>query len=173
MATVIRLSRGGRKKLPFYHVVAADKRKARDGRYIEKLGHYDPLAEGKGKWTVDNDRLSHWLSTGAQPSKRVITYALENKLGSDAQRKKWQAEIERRKQVNIAYKEKAAAEKAAEAEAAKAEAAEAEAEAAPAEEAPAEEAPAEAAEEKKADAAEEAPNGEAPAEEAAAEEKSE
>lgn len=134
MATVIRLSRGGRKKLPFYHVVTADKRDSRDGRYIEKLGHFDPLAEGKGKWSIDNDRLSYWLSTGAQPSKRVITYALANKLGSDAQRAKWEAAIERRKQVNIKYKEEAEAKKAAE---------KAEAAAAPAEEAPAKEAAAE------------------------------
>ena len=132
MATVIRLSRGGRKKRPFYHVVAADSRRARNSRFIEQLGYFDPLAEGKGKWNVNNERLSHWLSTGAQPSKRVITYALENNLGPEAQRKIWQTAIERRKQVNIKYKEQAQAEKDAEKAAADAEKAEAEAAATPA-----------------------------------------
>ena len=93
MSTVIRLARGGRKKLPFYHVVAADKRKARNGRFIEKLGFYDPLVEGKGKWEVSTERLSYWLSVGAEPSDRVITFLMANDLGSDRQRKKWATEI--------------------------------------------------------------------------------
>lgn len=171
MSTVIRLSRSGRKKLPFYNVVVADKRKSRDGRYIEKLGYFNPLAEGKGKWQVDNDRMHQWLSTGAEPSKRVITYALENKLGLDGQRGRWQTAVDRRKKVNLAYKEKADAEKAAAAAEAKAAADEAEAEAKKAEAAKAEEAAAEAAQ------AEETPTEasaeEAPAEASAEESKSE
>ena len=122
MATVVRLSRGGRKKRPFYHVVAADSRNARNGRFLEKLGHLDPLAEGQGKWEVNNERLSYWLSTGAQPSQRVISYALANGLGSEKQRKAWETAIERRKQINIKHKEAAAAKKAAEAAEAEAEA---------------------------------------------------
>ena len=118
MATVIRLSRAGRIKRPFYHVVVADSRKARNSRFIEQLGYFDPHAEGKGKWNMNHERLSHWLSTGAQPSKRVTTYALENNLGPDAQRKRWQDAIDRRKKVNLSYKEKAQAEKDAEKKAA-------------------------------------------------------
>ena len=146
MSTVIRLARHGRKKLPFYHVVAADKRQARNGRYIEQLGPFDPLAEGKGKWVVSNDRLSHWLSVGAEPSDRVITFLMAEGLGSDRQRKKWQAAIDRRKALYASRKAEADAKKAAEAKAAADEAAAAEAEAAaeaPAEEAAAEEAKAE------------------------------
>lgn len=70
----IRLSRGGSKKRPFYHIVAADHRKPRDGRYIERLGFYNPLAKG-GEETlrVDLDRINYWVSQGAQPSERVNT----------------------------------------------------------------------------------------------------
>ena len=146
MSTVIRLARHGRKKLPFYHVVAADKRKARNGRYIEKLGHFDPLAEGKGKWVMDTARVSHWLSVGAEPSERVISFLMANELGSDRQRKKWQTAIDRRKALYVARKAEADAIKAAEAKAAADEAKAAEAEAAEAAaEAPAEDAAAEEA----------------------------
>lgn len=151
MSTVIRLARHGRKKLPFYHVVAADKRKSRNGRYIEKLGHFDPLAEGKGKWVMDTERVSHWLSVGAEPSDRVISFLMANELGSDRQRKKWQTVIDRRKALYSARKAEADAVKAAEAKAAADEAKAAEAEAKAAEataeatEAPAEEAAAEEA----------------------------
>jgi len=70
----IRLSRGGSKKRPFYHIVAADQRKPRDGRYIERLGFFNPLAKG-GEETlrVDMDRINYWVSQGAQPSERVNT----------------------------------------------------------------------------------------------------
>ena len=114
MATVIRLSRAGRKKRPFYHVVVADSRKARNSRFIEQLGYFDPMAEGKGLWQINHDRLNHWLNTGAQPSKRVMGYAIANSLGSENQRKRWQDGIERRKQVNLKYKQQAQAEKDAE-----------------------------------------------------------
>lgn len=143
MSTVIRLARHGRKKLPFYHVVAADKRKSRNGRYIEQLGHFDPLAEGKGKWVVNTERVSHWLSVGAEPSDRVISFLMSEELGSDRQRKKWQTAIDRRKALFASRKAEADAKKAAEAKAAADEAAAAEAEAA-ADEAPAEEAAEEA-----------------------------
>jgi len=68
----IRLSRGGAKKRPFYHVVATDKRNRRDGRYIERLGFFNPRATG-GEETLrlDLDRIDYWLSEGAQPSDRV------------------------------------------------------------------------------------------------------
>jgi len=67
---VIRLSRGGAKKRPFYRVVVADKRMPRDGRFIEQVGTYDPRAEKNG-CNLKLDRIDHWLSVGAQPSETV------------------------------------------------------------------------------------------------------
>ncbi|MSP59389.1 MAG: 30S ribosomal protein S16 [Myxococcales bacterium] len=70
MAVHIRLSRMGGKKTPFYRVVATDSRSPRDGRFIEHIGIYDPLAE-PAQIRFDEPRLQHWLSVGAQPSATV------------------------------------------------------------------------------------------------------
>lgn len=68
----IRLSRGGAKNRPFYHVVVTDSRNARDGRYIERVGFFNPLARGKEeRLRLDNERIDYWRSNGAQPSDRV------------------------------------------------------------------------------------------------------
>jgi len=68
----IRLSRGGAKKSPFYHIVATDSRARRDGRYIERLGYYNPVARGEAaEIQLDLDRLDHWIGVGAQMSDRV------------------------------------------------------------------------------------------------------
>ncbi len=68
----IRLARGGAKKRPFYHIVVADNRRARDGRFIERLGFFNPVAQGnEERLRLDNDRLNYWVSQGAQPSDRV------------------------------------------------------------------------------------------------------
>lgn len=68
----IRLSRGGAKKKPFYHIVVTDSRNRRDGRYIEKLGYYNPSASGQEVGLkVDADRAQHWVGQGAQVSERV------------------------------------------------------------------------------------------------------
>lgn len=68
----IRLSRTGAKKRPFYHIVVTDSRNARDGRYIERLGFFNPIATGgEVELQVDQDRVDHWVSKGAQPSERV------------------------------------------------------------------------------------------------------
>lgn len=68
----IRLSRGGAKKQPFYHIVATDSRARRDGRYIERLGYYNPVARGQSVETkVDLSRVEHWVGHGAQMSDRV------------------------------------------------------------------------------------------------------
>ncbi len=68
----IRLSRGGSKKRPFYHVVVTDSRNKRDGRFIERLGFFNPIARGnEERLRLDTDRLSHWVSQGAQLSDRV------------------------------------------------------------------------------------------------------
>lgn len=69
---VIRLSRGGAKKRPFYTIVVADKRSARDGRCIERIGYFNPIASGKEvRLHVETERAEYWLSKGAQPSERV------------------------------------------------------------------------------------------------------
>ena len=70
MSVTIRLTRAGAKKVPFYRVVAADRRSPRDGRFIEQLGVYDPLRDPP-EFRVDSDRLQHWLSVGAVPSQTV------------------------------------------------------------------------------------------------------
>lgn len=68
----IRLSRGGSKKRPFYHIVVTDSRNRRDGRYIERLGFFNPIATGKESMLqVDQNRTNYWLNTGAQASDRV------------------------------------------------------------------------------------------------------
>jgi small subunit ribosomal protein S16 len=68
----IRLSRGGAKKRPFYHIVVTDQRNRRDGRYIERLGFYNPIGEtGPDKLKIDLPRVDYWIGEGAQPSERV------------------------------------------------------------------------------------------------------
>lgn len=71
---VIRLSRGGAKKRPFYHIVATDKRKRRDGGSLERLGYFNPLARGKDlRLSVNAERIEYWRSVGAQLSERVAS----------------------------------------------------------------------------------------------------
>ena len=68
----IRLTRGGAKKRPFYHVVVTDSRNRRDGRYIERLGFYNPIATGKEEpLKLDLERVKYWIGQGAKPSDRV------------------------------------------------------------------------------------------------------
>ena len=166
MAISIRLARGGAKKRPYYRIVVADSRRARDGKFLEQLGTYNPLLakDDENRVRLIEDRIRYWLSVGAQPTDRVHRFldkagilerAAKNNpnKGEPGDNAKERAE---EKAAKIAAAEEAA--KAAEEEAKTAAAA-------PAEEAPAEEAPAEAP-------AEEAAAEEAPAAEAA-EEKSE
>ena len=154
----IRLARSGAKKRPFYHISVADSRMPRDGRFVERVGYYNPIASGQEvRLEVDVERIDYWISKGAQPSERVINLLKQN------------AETPEQTEKRLAVKETKRIKKLALKVAAK------EAEAAPAEEVPAEEAAAEeAAAEEEAPAeeaaAEEAPAEEAPAEEAAAEE---
>jgi len=69
---VIRLSRGGAKNRPFFNIVVADKRCRRDGRFIERIGFYNPVAkEGEEGFRIAQDRLSHWVGTGAQLAESV------------------------------------------------------------------------------------------------------
>ena len=68
----IRLARSGAKNRPFYHVIVTDSRNSRDGRYIERLGFFNPLARGnEEKLRLDTERVEYWKSHGAQPSDRV------------------------------------------------------------------------------------------------------
>jgi small subunit ribosomal protein S16 len=73
MAMKIRLARGGSKKRPFYRIVAADSRMPRDGRFIEKLGTYNPLLpkDSEDRVKMDIERVQHWLAQGAQPTDRI------------------------------------------------------------------------------------------------------
>lgn len=76
MALKIRLARGGRRNLPFYRIVVADSRSPRDGRYIEKLGTYNPLLaqDDENRIKLVSERIQYWLSQGAQPSERVAIF---------------------------------------------------------------------------------------------------
>ena len=76
MAMKIRLARGGSKKRPHYAIVATDSRMPRDGRFLEKLGTYDPLLakDAEGRVKMDLERVQHWLSKGAQPTDRVARF---------------------------------------------------------------------------------------------------
>lgn len=68
----IRLARGGAKKRPFYSIVVTDSRNRRDGRYIERVGYFNPVARGQEqRLSVDTDRVQYWLGQGAQASERV------------------------------------------------------------------------------------------------------
>lgn len=68
----IRLARGGAKKRPFYHLVVTDSRSGRDGRFIERVGFFNPIATGgEEKLRVDQERVQHWVARGAQPTERA------------------------------------------------------------------------------------------------------
>ena len=167
MAVSIRLARGGAKKRPYYKIVVTDARNSRDGKFIERIGSYNPLLakDNPERVKLDADRARHWLSVGAQPSDRVHRFfdqagILERPAHSNP----------KKGEPGEKAKERAEERATREAEAAEAAAAAAEvpAEEAPAAEAPAEEAPAEAAPAEEG-AAEQAPAEQAPAEEAPAE----
>ena len=150
MAMKIRLARGGSKKRPHYAIVASDSRMPRDGRFIEKIGTYNPLLpkDSEDRINLDVDRAKHWMSVGAKPTDRVLRFldalGLEKRepRNNPNKAKPGKKRVEREAaEAEAATAAKAAAE--AEAEAAKEAAAAAAA--APAEEAPAEAAPAEEA----------------------------
>ena len=75
MSLKLRLARAGTKKRPYYHVVVADARSPRDGRFIERIGTYDPkLVDKTARVKLLNERVTHWLSVGAQPTDRVARF---------------------------------------------------------------------------------------------------
>ncbi|WP_369602819.1 30S ribosomal protein S16 [Hahella sp. SMD15-11] len=75
----IRLARGGSKKRPFYYINVTDSRNTRDGRFIERVGFFNPLAKGQAeRLRIDTDRVEHWVAQGAQLSDRVASLLKEN-----------------------------------------------------------------------------------------------
>jgi small subunit ribosomal protein S16 len=95
------LSRGGAKKRPFYHIVVTDQRNRRDGRYIERLGFFNPVAEGREeKLRVDISRVDYWVGHGAQPSERVTSLlkayrkGAGNEGGGDSEKAEAKVEVE-------------------------------------------------------------------------------
>jgi len=79
----IRLARGGAKKRPFYHIVVTDSRNSRDGRYIERVGFFNPVARGQEvKLSIDSDRVDHWIGQGAKTSDRVAKLIEQNKAAA-------------------------------------------------------------------------------------------
>lgn len=151
MALKIRLTRGGRKKRPFYSVVVAESRMPRDGRFIEKLGTYNPLLakDDENRVTLNGERIKYWLDQGAKVSDRVARFLGDAGIAPVPEQKNnpQKAKPKAKAQERIREKEEKAAAAAEEAKAAE-EAAKAEAEApaeAPTEEAPADAAPAEEA----------------------------
>ncbi len=144
----IRMSRGGVKKRPFYKIVIADSRKPRDGRFIEKVGFFNPLLpkEKKERLNLDIERIKYWLSQGAQPSDRIARFLGEaNVIPMPKQKNNpIKAKPKKKAQERLAAAEEAkkAAEEAKKAEAEKP-AEQPKAEATPAEEAKTEAAPAE------------------------------
>lgn len=142
MAMKIRLARGGSKKRPFYSIVAADSRMPRDGRFIEKLGTYNPLLpkDSEERVKMNMERVQHWLSQGAQPTDRIARM-LEAAGVLDKKERNNPNKAKPGEKATERAEEKAA--KAAEAAEAPEKEEEAPAEEAPAEEAAAEEAPAE------------------------------
>lgn len=138
MSLRIRLSRGGAKKRPYYRIVIADSRSPRDGRFIERVGSYNPMLAktDENRIVLDEDRIKHWMGQGALPSDRVARFlgnaGIIDKFVAPTNQSKQHLPKEKAQERQREQEEKAAA--AAEA------AAEAAATPAPAEEAPAEEA---------------------------------
>ena len=167
MALKIRLARGGTKKRPHYRIVVADVRAPRDGRFLEKIGAYDPLIskDDPRRVVLQEDRARYWYERGARPTDRVARFLDAAGIATRTPRNNPQKAKPRSKTLERIAAKEAAAAAAAEApaeEAAPAEETPAE-EATPTEETPVEETPAKEA------SAEEAPAEEAPAEETPAE----
>jgi len=117
MSLKIRLARAGTKKRPYYHVVIADARSPRDGRFIEKIGTYDPKLEDKSKRvSLIAERVAHWLSVGAQPTDRVARFVDAAGLKTRAPRNNPERAVPGKKATERAEER---AKRAADAEAAK------------------------------------------------------
>ena len=135
MSLRIRLARGGAKKRPFYHIVVTDSRTPRDGRFIERLGFYNPMVERDHPERVrlNEERIKHWMAVGAVPSDRVAKFLAQAELMAPRARAEQTKKSQPRAKAQERLKEAEERRKQAEAEAA-----------APAEEAAGDEAAAEA-----------------------------
>ena len=89
MALSIRLSRGGSKKRPYYRIVVADARSPRDGKFIEKIGNYNPLLakDAENRIVLDAERAKYWLSNGAQPTDRVARFLAQAEMMKPRERR--------------------------------------------------------------------------------------
>lgn len=119
MSVVIRLARGGRKKLPYYSIVVANSRAARNGKFIEKVGTYDPKLprDDAGRVKLVTDRIQHWLSVGAQPSDRVAMFlANAGMMKARVKRESTKQHLPKSKAQERLKEQQAAAEAAKEAE---------------------------------------------------------
>ena len=125
MSLKIRLARGGAKKRPYYSIVVADSRSPRDGRFIEKLGTYNPLLprEHAQRITLDKERIAHWLKVGAQPSDRVAKFLSQAEMMKPRERREQTKKPQPRAKAQERMKAAAAAAAAPPAEAAEKEAA--------------------------------------------------
>ena len=132
MSVRIRLARGGTKKRPFYRIVATDKRSPRDGRFLEKLGSYNPLLpkDNENRVVLREDRVRHWLAAGALPSDRVCRFLDAAGITENTVKQRGTGKRAEEIAAKKAEAEAAAAEAAAEASKAAAAAAPAEGEAA-------------------------------------------
>ncbi|KRB62803.1 30S ribosomal protein S16 [Rhizobium sp. Root708] len=115
MALKIRLARGGSKKRPYYHIVLADARSPRDGRFLENLGSWNPMLakDNDARIKLDADRIKHWLDQGAQPTDRVLRFLNEAGLAKrDAKNNPEKAKPGKRAQERAAEKAQKAADAA-------------------------------------------------------------
>ena len=160
----IRLARSGAKKRPFFHVSVADSRMPRDGRFVERVGYYNPIASGQEvRLELDLERIDYWIGQGAQPSDRVLNLLKQNKeTPEQTEQRLASKDIKRQKKLTKKLADKEPIEEAP---------AEAATEDAPAEAVAEEAAPVEEAETEEAPAEEAAPVEEAAIEEAPAEDK--
>ena len=111
----IRMTRHGTKKRPFYHIVVADSRSPRDGRFIEKLGTYNPLLprEHEQRLTMEKERIAHWLKVGARPSDRVAKFLANAELMKPRERREQTKKNQPRAKTQERMKTEAAAAAAA------------------------------------------------------------
>ncbi|WP_377294459.1 30S ribosomal protein S16 [Rhizobium sp. SG2393] len=119
MSLKIRLARGGSKKRPYYQIVVADARSPRDGRFIEKLGSWNPMLgkDDANRTVLNNERVQHWLDNGAQPTDRVLRFLNEAGLATrEARNNPNKAKPGKKAQERAAEKAQKAADAAAAAE---------------------------------------------------------
>ena len=115
----IRLSRSGAKKKPFFHITVTDSRKPRDGRFIERIGYFNPIAKGKEvRLKVDHERIDYWLGVGSSLSDKVAFLVKQSKFTPEEQENYFKFKEEKRLKILSKKKEKALKEAASEAEAA-------------------------------------------------------